>query len=48
MAAAAEEQVKDLEAKVEEQKQLIVKLEEDILKVHWFGFALVFFSGPSP
>jgi hypothetical protein len=54
MAAAAEEQVKELEAKVEEQKQLIVKLEEDILKVllHWFlflgllhemSFSLVFF-----
>jgi len=45
MAAAAEEQVKELEAKVEEQKRLIVKLEEDILKVllHWF-----FVSGPSP
>ena len=32
-ASAAEEKVKELEAKVAEQKILIVKLEEDILKV---------------
>jgi hypothetical protein len=44
-ASDAEQKVKDLEAKVVEQKALIVKLEDDILKVLRFCLSELLSSG---